>query len=72
MVARQLVQEFAQRFQENHGLKMRFTEAAADLLVSQALEKGQPMRDFCAERFKDYQFGLKLIAQNTGREEFID
>jgi ATP-dependent Clp protease ATP-binding subunit ClpX len=70
-VARQLVHEFAQRFQENHALKIQFTEAAADLLVSQALEKSQPIREFCANRFKDYQFGLKLIAKNTGQDEFV-
>jgi hypothetical protein len=28
------------------------------------------VRDLCADRFKDYQFGLKLVAQNTGRDEF--
>jgi ATP-dependent Clp protease ATP-binding subunit ClpX len=70
-VARQLVSEFAQRFQENHGMRIRFTDGAADLLVTHALEQGQPIRDFCASRFKDYQFGLKLISQNTGREEFV-
>jgi endopeptidase Clp ATP-binding regulatory subunit ClpX len=70
LVARQLVNEYAQRFQENHGLKMKFTEAAADLLVTQALAQNRPVRDLCAERFKDYQFGLKLVAQNTGRAEF--
>jgi ATP-dependent Clp protease ATP-binding subunit ClpX len=70
LVARQLVHEFAQRFKESHGLKLKFTEAAADLLVGQALEQGQQIRDFCAARFKDYQFGLKLISQNTGQEEF--
>jgi endopeptidase Clp ATP-binding regulatory subunit ClpX len=70
LVARQLVNEFALRFLEQHGLKIKFTEAAADLLVSQALERGQPVRDLCADRFKDYQFGLKLVAQNTGRDEF--
>ena len=70
-VARQLVQEFVLRFQENHRLRLSFTEPAADLLITQALERGRPIRDWCAERFKDYQFGLKLIAQNTGREEFI-
>src|SRR5438477_12421416 len=30
VVMRQLVQEFAQRFQESHGLKILFTEKAAD------------------------------------------
>ena len=70
MVARQLVDEFAHRFQEQHGLRLRFTEAAADQLVSLALEKSQPVRDLCAAHFKDYQFGLKLIAQNSGQQEF--
>jgi len=70
VVMRQLVHEFAQRFQESHGLKIVFTDAAADALVSLALEQSRPIRDLCAEKFKDFQFGLKLIAQNTGRKEF--
>jgi endopeptidase Clp ATP-binding regulatory subunit ClpX len=71
LVARELTHEYARRFQEIHGLKIRFTEAAADRLVALALESGKPVRDLCAERFKDYQFGLKLIAQNTRQEEFV-
>jgi endopeptidase Clp ATP-binding regulatory subunit ClpX len=71
IVARQLVDEFARRFQENHGMKIRFTDEAADLLVSEALEKSQSVREVCARRFKDFQFGLKLIAQNSGQSEFV-
>jgi ATP-dependent Clp protease ATP-binding subunit ClpX len=71
IVARQLVDEFARRFQENHGLKIRFTEQAAGMLVTEALEKAQSVRDLCAKRFKDFQFGLKLIAQNSGQQEFV-
>ncbi len=71
IVARQLVDEFARRFEENHGMKIRFTDAAADLLVGEALEKGQSVRDLCARRFKDFQFGLKLISQNSGQREFM-
>jgi endopeptidase Clp ATP-binding regulatory subunit ClpX len=71
IVARQLVDEFARRFQENHGMKIRFTESAADLLVKQALDQAQSVRDLCAKRFKDFQFGLKLIAQNSGQQEFV-
>jgi ATP-dependent protease Clp ATPase subunit len=70
IVAQQLVQEFARRFQEAHGLQLSFTEAATNLLVEEALEKGQSVRDLCTARFKDYQFGLKLIAQNSGQVEF--
>jgi endopeptidase Clp ATP-binding regulatory subunit ClpX len=71
IVAGQLVEEFARRFQENHGLKISFTGAASDMLVNEALEKNQSVRDFCAKRFKDFQFGLKLIAQNSGQKEFV-
>jgi ATP-dependent Clp protease ATP-binding subunit ClpX len=70
-VARQLVEEFAHRFQENHGMKIRFTPAAADMLVSDALAANQPVRELCAKRFKDFHFGLKLIAQNSGQQEFL-
>ncbi len=69
-VVRQLVHDFAERFRENHGITIRFTDAAADLLVQMAVEQGTPVRDLCAAKFKDFQFGLKLIAQNTGQKEF--
>ncbi len=71
LVARQLVDEFARRFQETHGMSIRFTGAAADLLVNQALQKGQSVRDLCAARFRDFHFGLKLIAQNSTQREFV-
>jgi endopeptidase Clp ATP-binding regulatory subunit ClpX len=71
VVARQLVHEFAARFAENYKLAIRFTDAAADRLVTLALEQTVPVRDLCATRFKDFQFGLKLISQNTGQQEFV-
>ena len=71
IVARQLVDEFARRFQENHGMQIRFTDGAAEMLVKEAIEKGQSVRDLCAKRFKDFHFGLKLIAQNSGQQEFV-
>ncbi|MDB6025380.1 MAG: endopeptidase Clp ATP-binding regulatory subunit ClpX [Verrucomicrobiales bacterium] len=70
IVARQLVYEFASRFYDEHKLKINFTEDAADLLVSQSLDRSIPVRDLCAQKFRDFQFGLKLIAQNTGQQEF--
>lgn len=71
IVARQLVHDYASRFFEEHKLKITFTDTAADLLVSQALDQAIPVRDLCANKFKDFQFGLKLIAQNTGQQEFV-
>jgi endopeptidase Clp ATP-binding regulatory subunit ClpX len=70
-VSRQLVREFAQRFLESHRLELRFTDAAIERLVSLAFEQGTPVRTLCAERFRDFQFGLKLIAQNTSQQSFL-
>jgi endopeptidase Clp ATP-binding regulatory subunit ClpX len=68
---RQIVHEFGERFQKEHGLRLRFTDAAAERLVALAREAGRHVRDECLDRFKDFQFGLKLIAANTGQTEFV-
>lgn len=69
-LARELVHEFGRRFQQDHKLALTFTEAAAEQIVVLAEKQGCPVRDWCAEHFKDYQFGLKLVSQNTGQTEF--
>jgi ATP-dependent Clp protease ATP-binding subunit ClpX len=66
----QVVHEFARRFTEAHGLRLVFTDDAAARVVDLALEQNKPVRDVCAERFRDFQFGLKLISQNSGQQEF--
>lgn len=70
-IGRRLIQEFASRFSETHELKLQFTEAAVERLVTLAAESSKPLRELCAEKFRDFQFGLRLIAQNTGQREFI-
>jgi hypothetical protein len=70
VVLRQMVHEYAQRFRDSHGLALRFTEEAAEWLVERALAESVPVRELCAARFKDFQFGLKLISQNTSQQEF--
>jgi endopeptidase Clp ATP-binding regulatory subunit ClpX len=70
-VSRQLVHDFARRFQESYKLAIKFTDDAADRLATLAMEQSVPVRDFCATRFKDFQFGLRLISQNNGQQEFV-
>lgn len=69
-VMRELVFEFAHRFKKAHGLELNFTEGAADRLVNMAINQSKSIRDLCNEKFKDFQFGMKLIQQNTGNREF--
>jgi hypothetical protein len=57
IVARQVVDEFARRFTEAHGIQIRFTDAAAELLISEALKNGVPVRDF-GSTFKAYRADL--------------
>ena len=52
-------------------MTLLLTDGAVERLVSQAVEAKVPVRDLCAQKFKDFQFGLKLIAQNTGQQEFV-
>jgi len=66
----ELVTEFANRFEEQHGLKLSFTPDAVQWLVAESNRSSRSIRDLCAVRFKDFQFGLRLIEQNTGRKEF--
>ena len=70
-MARELVQEYAARFHREHGLKITFTEGAMEKLTDESLGKGESVRDLCASRFKNFHFGLKLIAQNSGKTEFL-
>jgi ATP-dependent Clp protease ATP-binding subunit ClpX len=69
-VGRRLVQEFAERFRESHGLQIRITDEATELLLAMASEQSLAVRDLCSAKFKDFQFGLKLIAQSSGQREF--
>ena len=70
-VMKHVVHEFAQRFKDSFGLTLKFTDDAAEHLVSLAFEQNKTVRDLCAEKFKDFQFGLKLLSQNTARTEFV-
>jgi hypothetical protein len=40
---------------------LKFSPEALDLLVEMAVARQQPVRELCAELFKDYEFGLRLV-----------
>lgn len=64
------IEQFAERFGEQHDFTIRFEEAAITRLLELADEKDIPVRDLCEALFKDYQFGLSLIRRNNGTSEF--
>ncbi len=71
LVMAELVHEFARRFQEAHQLQLSFSPEAVERLIELAREQGKTVRDLCADKFKDFQFGLNLIAKNTGQKDFV-
>ena len=65
---RRNIESFVVEFREQHGIDLRFSAEA--LLRLQQLCRGTCLSRFCREHFRDYQFGLRLIAQNTGRTSY--
>jgi ATP-dependent Clp protease ATP-binding subunit ClpX len=68
---RMVVDQFAERFGEQHGFVFRFSSEAVTAILAKASEKNISARDLCESLFKDYQFGLGLICRNSGQSEFV-
>lgn len=61
---------FAQRFARQTGLHIAFTDEASDRLIEFAVDRDKTIRAVCEERFKDLEYGLKIVGRNLGTEEF--
>jgi hypothetical protein len=61
---------YAREFSTKHGVKMDFSEDAVLALADLSSLQGRSVLQICRTKFKDYQFGLKLIQGNDGRESF--
>lgn len=68
---REIILNFASHFSDKHGLRIGFSDGAIERLIKLSCEQDLAIAEFCETKFKDYQFGLKLIAQNTGQREFL-
>ena len=61
---------FSSEFLKNHGVRIGFSEDAVEAIGERAVKEGTRPLQLCEFLFKDYQFGLKLIQKNTGKDEF--
>jgi len=64
------VLKFAEKFEQDHGLKLVFDDDALEAIVSQCLASNRGALETCRRLFHDFEYGLKLIARNTGRTSF--
>jgi len=65
------IRKFSSEFHRQHGLEMAFNRQAVDALVDICLESGKPVNVICSGRFKDCEYGLKMISRNTGETKFV-
>lgn len=66
-----ILREVTTRFTDSHGIELVLEPEACDHLIDLAVGKELSVREIWQDRFKDYQFGLKLIAKNTGQKRFV-
>ena len=68
--ARRELETFRKDFRQQHGVDLVFSDEAVARLAGQASEQGRSLLQLSRQRFRDAQFGLKLIQKNTGQERF--
>jgi hypothetical protein len=67
----QTARAFAEEFSRRNDLEMSFTEEAIDRLVEKVWKEGLDPADFLGRSFQNYEHGLKLIREKTGRREVL-
>ena len=61
---------FARRFSGRNEVEISFTEGAIDSLVEKIWENGRDPLDYLNQAFQNYEHGLKLIKEKTGKRDF--
>ena len=64
------IDHFVAEFREQHGIALSIDRSARDLIVEMCLEQDRTVRAFCADHLRDMEYGLKLVARNTGQTTF--
>jgi endopeptidase Clp ATP-binding regulatory subunit ClpX len=65
------VDRFVEEFKRNHGFELRIRKPAKVALVKQAAGENRSVLAFCEKKFADFQHGLSIIQQRTGKKSFV-
>jgi len=68
---RQKVESFEQYFFETHGLGITFAEDALNRIIQKSITENKDPWSICKHAVKNYEYGLKLIKEKTGKNSFI-
>jgi len=69
-VAAREVENFVQQFHKDYSLEIRFEPDAVRAIVDRSTREGVPVMELCRRIYKDYPFGLQLIASNVSESQF--
>jgi hypothetical protein len=67
----QKVEKFSKDFERKLGVFLRFEEEAIDRITEIALKEGLEETTIFSRLAKDYEYGLGLIRDKTGQNEFV-
>ena len=65
------VDRFVVNFKRDFGYELKFRKPAKVAVVKQAMSSNRSVRAICEKKFSDFEHGLGIISQRTGKREFI-
>jgi hypothetical protein len=65
------VDRFVEEFKRTHGFELRIRKPAKIALVKLAGQENRSVFAFCEKKFADFQHGLSIISQRTGKKSFV-
>ena len=68
---RQQVKSFEEKFGGMHGLNIIFADDALNAIIQKSIDEDTNPLEICRHTVKNYQYGLELIKEKTGKKSFI-
>lgn len=65
------IDRFVEAFRKAYGYELRFRKTAKTAVVKEALEGKRSVRAICERKFSDFEHGLGIISQRTGKKAFV-
>lgn len=65
------VDRFISSFKREYGYDLKFRKPAKVAVVKEAMESNRSVHAICEKKFADFEHGLGIISQRTGKKEFV-
>lgn len=65
------IRDYEKSFEATHGMKIVFDQNAVQFLIKKSRAENSSIIEICESALQNFEFGLKLVGQNTGCKEFL-